>query len=498
MERLDFSKDATYNNIEACIHLNRYSMAKPYCKNAKVLDAACGQGYGSYLMKCWGAKEVDGIDISEDAICQAKKIFKADGLNYTQNTIESLPYEDNTFDLVVSLETMEHIDDVDSFLKEIKRVLKPDGVIILSCPNDNYYYQNDDFENPYHKRAYTFFEFREIAEKHLGNCGDFYLAFALDGFINIPFEHRTEPDRSYIHDALSLFKYIECDEALCVPQERFLNHWNCNYFVGVWGNTTKGYRYNATISPRETFIDHKDIDYDLLAHLDETKKAKINLGNELADALDKNKELSELNANLENELADALGKNKESSDLNANLESELADALNKIQELTGLNSNLENELADALGKNKESSDLNANLESELANAINKIQELTEFNQEVEKAKSEILSKDIEQKRLYMLLDLTTKERDFARETILKKDDYIHELEPKIPELQQKNAYIYELEAKLAETQKNYEDTASRYEAIVARLNSLESSRGVKLLQKWYTLRHRKENKSKRK
>ena len=494
MERLDFSKNATYNNIEACIHLNRYSMAKPYCENAKVLDAACGQGYGSYLMKCWGAKEVDGIDISEDAISQAKKIFKASGLNYTQHTVESLPYEDNTFDLVVSLETMEHIDDVDSFLKEIKRVLKPDGVIILSCPNDNYYYQNDDFENPYHKRSYTFFEFREIAEKHLGNCGDFYLAFALDGFINIPFEHRTEPDRSYIHDALSLFKYIKCDEALCVPQERFLNHWNCNYFVGVWGNTTKGYRYNATFSPRETFIDHKDADYDLLAHLDETQEAKVKLENELANVLSQNKELSELNANLENELSDALAKNEELSALTI--------------------------------KN----------ENELANALHKIQELTEFNQEIEKAKSELVSKDIEQKRLYMLLDLTTKERDFAREYILKQDDYIHELEPKIPELQQKEVYIRELEAelqlkdnyihelepKIPELQQkevyihelekklqlnnNYihelntklDETQKNYEAIVARLNSLESSRGVKLLQKWYTLRHRKEKKSKRK
>lgn len=424
MERLDFSNNTAYSNIEACIHLNRYATAKPYCKDAKVLDAACGQGYGSYLMKCWGAKEVDGIDISEEAVSQAKKIFKADGLNYIQHTVESLPYEDNTFDLVVSLETIEHVDDVDSFLKEIKRVLKPDGVVVLSCPNDNYYFQNDNFDNPYHKRAYTFFEFRELAERHLGSYADFYLAFALDGFINIPFEHRTEPDRSYIHDALSLFRYVKCDEALCVPQQSFLNHWNCNYYVGIWGNTNQGYRYNATISPRETFIDHKDTDYDLLGHLNETEKAGRELEEKLAEA-----------------------------------EKRIGDVENEKREL----------------------------EEKLSGAEEKILQLTEFNQELEDARAELLTKNIEGKRLTMLLDLVTKERDFSREYILKQDDYIHELEATREtngrELVLKDDYIHELEATLA-------DTKEKYGAVTARLTSLESSRGVKLLQKWYMLRHR--------
>ena len=159
MERLDFSADTAYNATEAAIHLNRYAMAKPFCKGATVLDAACGEGYGSYLMKSWGAKNVEGIDISSDAIAFAKNQFKSEGLQYSLHTVEILPFEDNYFDLVVSLETMEHLENPELFLKEIKRVVKPDGVVILSCPNDNYYFEKDKIKNPFHKQAYTFFEF---------------------------------------------------------------------------------------------------------------------------------------------------------------------------------------------------------------------------------------------------------------------------------------------------------------------------------------------------
>ena len=272
MERLDFSADTAYNATEAAIHLNRYAMAKPFCKGATVLDAACGEGYGSYLMKSWGAKNVEGIDISSDAIAFAKNQFKSEGLQYSLHTVEILPFEDNYFDLVVSLETMEHLENPELFLKEIKRVVKPDGVVILSCPNDNYYFEKDKIKNPFHKQAYTFFEFQNLAEKYLGNHVDYYLAFALNGFINIPYERRTEPERGIAEDALGMFHYVECDQTLCVPQDCYLNQWNSNYYLGIWGKTVSAYRYSAVVSPRETFINHKDSDYDLLYHLDEIQK----------------------------------------------------------------------------------------------------------------------------------------------------------------------------------------------------------------------------------
>lgn len=68
MERLNFGGMEAYNAVEACIHLNRYAMAKSFCTGKRVLDAACGEGYGSFLMKKWGASEVFGIDIDCETI----------------------------------------------------------------------------------------------------------------------------------------------------------------------------------------------------------------------------------------------------------------------------------------------------------------------------------------------------------------------------------------------------------------------------------------------
>ena len=165
MAHLDFPKKASYNALEAYIHLNRYAFARPFCEGTRILDAACGQGYGSYLMKTWGAKEVTGIDIDAAAIAQASALFREDGLHYLQHTVEQLPFPDASFDVVVSFETIEHIDKPDAFLKEIKRVLRPGGIVVISCPNDNYYYQNDCTKNPSHKAEYTYFQFKELTEK---------------------------------------------------------------------------------------------------------------------------------------------------------------------------------------------------------------------------------------------------------------------------------------------------------------------------------------------
>ena len=156
MERLDFTGNMKYNAEEAAIHLGRYLLAKPYVKGKRVLDAACGEGYGSRLMKDWGASEVIGIDISEEGIEKAKKLFSEDNLHFLVHAVEMLPFSNDSFDLVISLETIEHLDKPEAFLKEITRVLKPGGTVIMSCPNDAYYARMDEnYINPYHKKRYS-------------------------------------------------------------------------------------------------------------------------------------------------------------------------------------------------------------------------------------------------------------------------------------------------------------------------------------------------------
>lgn len=141
-------------------HAARYRFAEPYVKGRFVLDIACGTGYGIGLMKR-GARFVVGVDVDHDAAVEAKAesgenaaVMLGDGI--------SLPFADASFSAVTSFETLEHLHGRKEFLLELKRVLKPDGVLVLSTPNALYTKPVDGKpSNPFHIYEYTPVELRE-------------------------------------------------------------------------------------------------------------------------------------------------------------------------------------------------------------------------------------------------------------------------------------------------------------------------------------------------
>jgi SAM-dependent methyltransferase len=133
-------------------HFHRYALAARWCADARTLDAACGEGYGSALL-ARSCASVEGVDISEQAITHARQRYgHLQGVGFQLADCTTLPYDDNEFDRVVSFETLEHLAAHDEVLAEFRRVLKPQGCLILSSPDKATYSDEHDSVNEYHVR----------------------------------------------------------------------------------------------------------------------------------------------------------------------------------------------------------------------------------------------------------------------------------------------------------------------------------------------------------
>jgi len=121
-------------------HLDRYEFAARRLRgvlagDARILDAACGTGYGSDILKR-SAAQVTGIDIEADAIEYARAKYGTDRCTFqVSNVVEMSSIAPKQFDSVVSFETIEHVDQPLLFLQNIRRVLKQNGILIISTPN---------------------------------------------------------------------------------------------------------------------------------------------------------------------------------------------------------------------------------------------------------------------------------------------------------------------------------------------------------------------------
>jgi SAM-dependent methyltransferase len=145
------------------VHLKRYDFAAPFCGGRRVLDAACGVGYGSARL-AEAAANVVGVDVSAEAITFAQSHYAAANVSFAAMDVAALGFDDAAFDVVCSFETIEHVEDPGRVLAEFARVLSEDGVLIISTPQVER--TTTTPENPYHRIEFARSDFKELMELH--------------------------------------------------------------------------------------------------------------------------------------------------------------------------------------------------------------------------------------------------------------------------------------------------------------------------------------------
>ena len=150
-------------------HYHRYLLARDFCRGRDVLDVASGEGYGSALL-AQVARSVIGVEIDAAVVRAATAEFNRPNLRFEKGDARALPLPDACIDVAVSFETLEHLAEQDLFLGELKRVLRPGGLVFVSTPDRDAYSPVGVMPNPYHVLELTRGEFEALLARHFAHA----------------------------------------------------------------------------------------------------------------------------------------------------------------------------------------------------------------------------------------------------------------------------------------------------------------------------------------
>jgi 2-polyprenyl-3-methyl-5-hydroxy-6-metoxy-1,4-benzoquinol methylase len=142
-------------------HVIRYALGARLCVGKQVLDAGCGVGWGTLLLLESGAAGASGIDIDLEAVEDART--RVPNADIRQGDLATLPWPDESFDLVVCFEALEHVQQQERVLDELVRVLRPSGILMVSSPNPRVYPAG----NPFHVHELTPEELQAAVQSRL-------------------------------------------------------------------------------------------------------------------------------------------------------------------------------------------------------------------------------------------------------------------------------------------------------------------------------------------
>ncbi len=146
-------------------HRHRYAVACQLAAGKRVLDIASGEGYGSNTL-AEVAGHVTGVDISQEAVTFARSKYRRPNLEFKVGSCAQIPLDDHSVDVVVSFETIEHHTQHHEMMREIKRVLAPGGILIISSPDKLEYSDRTGYNNPFHVQELYRDEFTGLLKQY--------------------------------------------------------------------------------------------------------------------------------------------------------------------------------------------------------------------------------------------------------------------------------------------------------------------------------------------
>jgi SAM-dependent methyltransferase len=152
-----------HDPVMAYEHLHRYAYLARHVQGKSVLDLGSGEGYGTALLARTAARAV-GIEIDPQTVHHARLRYQGDHLYYLLGSVAEIPLKCR-FDVVVCFEVIEHIRDHEKLLREVKRILAPGGLFVVSTPNRPEYRILEP-SNPFHVKELDFEEFRGLLASH--------------------------------------------------------------------------------------------------------------------------------------------------------------------------------------------------------------------------------------------------------------------------------------------------------------------------------------------